>query len=115
LLKKFHVLTAPETLSFLEQRDARGRMDRRTQGFSNMRYADKKEAEDKVLKTVYHLSLEDPDRSTYLTNVQHATGLGQKEIQDICKILIKRGHIERTNFRLTITDEGVHYAEKYFV
>jgi predicted transcriptional regulator len=90
-------------------------MDRRTQGLSIMRYSDKKEAEDKVLKTVYHLSLEDPERSTFLTNVQHATGLGQKEIQDICKILIKRGQIERTNFRLTITDEGVNYAEKYFV
>ncbi len=77
-----------------------------------MKFADKRQTEHKVLQTIYHLALEDLEHATYLRDVQNATGLGAKELQDVCKVLQKSGYIERSNFRVTITDDGVAYAEK---
>jgi len=77
-----------------------------------MKFSDKQQTERRVLKAIYHLTLETPDRETYLKDVQGATGFGLKEIQDACKTLQKAGHIERTNFRIALTDAGVAHSEK---
>lgn len=77
-----------------------------------MKFADAQRNERKVLKTVYHLTMEDPERATFIQDVQQATGLPLKELQDHCKTLQKSGYIERTNFRIVMTDEGVTRAEK---
>ncbi|AGY59318.1 hypothetical protein [Gloeobacter kilaueensis] len=77
-----------------------------------MRFVDKHQSELKTLKAIYHLALEDPEHATYLKDVQVASGLGLKDLQDACKALQKSGYIERTNFRIVLNDEGVAHCEK---
>jgi predicted methyltransferase len=81
-------------------------------GRTAMKFADRQNHERRVLKAIYHLTLEDLDRATFLGEVQAATGLPFKEVQDVCKALQKSGYIERTNLRIAITDEGIAYSEK---
>jgi predicted transcriptional regulator len=77
-----------------------------------MRFQDQQRTGHRVLKAIYHLTLEDPDRATYLKDVQQATGLTLKEVQDACKSLQKSGWIARTNLRVEMTHEGVARSEK---
>lgn len=77
-----------------------------------MKFGDKQQNEHKTLKAIYHLTLEDFERATYIKEVQNATGLGSKDLQDVCKALQKMSYIEKQNFRIAITDEGVTQAEK---